>query len=764
MRRTGRDPLEAAVVSGVAAGEGAAPVADQGLVARVALATGEVLEVVAFDKVQGAEPCGVGGTARGAWIACMLGEKSPKDVYNPFAVMRVPLGGEQLSVERPVLVRDGEETEMRTSPSGGVMLLGGCRDGDQGTACVRQPSGKWVTVDTDVHPRDHGAGALLGGQVALVRGLWDGDVLPRSLEGGKGAAEGAAKGAAKGASEKSEDEEMERWVGPFVTTVREDGKVARVGSPGWGSALMKGGAPTAMAVLSPIEEGEDHALSFMLRGEEGVWAVVLPRGEQAASFKRLAGMTNARVHQDHGVAVGGEGEVLGTSDGGRTWSPIVLPGQVKAALAGSDLFADEWGSWFAVSAVGMRLDTQLRIGWGAPGSAAGQAGGGAVGEGTLLPPRGGPRVAGSARVIACASRGTTPGAPLPTTIAEVSALLGGGVASVPTGVARIVSVAGLGNRETLNASGLLEQRRPASPAGAPVAWTLRWFDPLEVGARPHSWTGPAPSGTTWGVDLSEVNAAGGRALFTMRAGSNNLLVRVKSSGGVEVAKVPWDMLPSGEVVFGAERGEAIAWVRGGRVVVWLSGEQPRILVDVPAPFARMLIGKPTQAGVPLMLARVEQPIARLVPIVPPAPPAFRGGEGAASAQDQGVATLPLEGWTFTPELLDSVGLLPVCGARPQGALYRIRRAGGRATVDGAQEDIRSAVYEVRVHEREACVVQATALVEAAGGASVKAGAAQAAAGPVRFVRSDFAAMRGDGGKLGTGSTLLRLACTLEGPR
>src|SRR6185369_6044235 len=98
-----------------------------------------------------------------------------------------------------------------------------------------------------------------------------------------------------------------------------------------------------------------------------------------------------------------------------------------------------------------------------------------------------------------------------------------------------------------------------------------------------------------------------------RAGGRNVLVRVKPSGGVEAIEVTTDLLPSGEVVFGADKGEPIAWIHDNTLIVWLTGEAPRALTAIPTHALRSL-GQPAKDGIPVMLSATDWAIMRVVAI------------------------------------------------------------------------------------------------------------------------------------------------------
>jgi hypothetical protein len=306
----------------------------------------------------------------------------------------------------------------------------------------------------------------------------------------------------------------------------------------------------------------------------------------------------------------------------------------------------------------------------------------------------------------------------------------------------------------LDALAVLEEQGPARPGAPPATWTLRWLDPMEVGAKPRSWTGPPPRGIAWGSSLRAVSAQGGRALFTLRAGGKHWLARLKSPGSIELAEVPWELLPGTEVVFGAERGEPIAWLHDTALVVWVSGEQPRVIANL-ATHASRTLGQPTRDGVPILLGAADWALWQTLPI----PPASKPGATPAAS-----ALIPLGGWADAPNLRRELGRLPACGARPKGARFLLHRLSGSASVDGYREHIQSAVYDVRVTGADACVASVAALLSAERGAGpAQAGKGAPAGGPVTFARADFLAKRAEGGERGLDpqASVRRLGCSLE---
>src|SRR5262249_31355940 len=142
--------------------------------------------------------------------------------------------------------------------------------------------------------------------------------------------------------------------------------------------------------------------------------------------------------------------------------------------------------------------------------------------------------------------------------AEVRALLAGKPAATP-GVRRESGTWSSGRAGMLEAVALFEEEGPDARDGKPAHWSVRWHDPQGIGGRVRSFKRPAAKGGPWGASLRFAAASSGRALFALRSGGKFVLLRVRPSGAAETAEVPAERVPTGEVVFGADRGETIAW-------------------------------------------------------------------------------------------------------------------------------------------------------------------------------------------------------------
>ncbi|WP_437500902.1 hypothetical protein [Sorangium sp. So ce1099] len=754
---TGRHPLEAAIASG-ARGAVSAVAASHGLLARVDLGSAALLELAPFGRGSWVSACGAGRAGRSAWVACALGEEAParRDVHDPFGVLQIPLDGGRLGEGAPVVLRSGE-AELRVSPSGGAMLLAPCDADEEGSACVRQPSGRWLTVrpGTDIHWR--GAGPLADGRIAIVRGLWDSDVAPReepAPRGGDGD-DGAASGA-------------------HVAVIDARGREQALVPLGW---LRDAGGD--VHVISPIEEGPDGALSFVVADEAGeLTAVVAPPGRQV-SRARLAGAAHALIHAGHGVAVG-DGLVLASADAGRSWAAVEVPARAADAIAElGDQLAEP--GVLAVNDVGFKIDAHLRVGWGPALPAASRpAVGPALEAAPLLPGRPPPAPALPERALACTAQPGPPpgpkGVPPPASAQEALALLASSASDArpgPEGQRHVSSasdrrwgmlstVAALsaGDARAPDAAARSAGQRGHADAAPRVTWALRWLDPTELEARVRSWTGPAPEGVGRDATLARFAASGDRVVFAVRAAGRDLLVRASAGRGAEVAEVPQELMPEAEIAFSEAPDGPIAWLRDASLVVWSSGEAPRAIAALAGGGARAL-GQPTSAGVPLLLSFRDLALARTVPI-PPAPgaraqgaaPGARVQRGAREAPVQRIppealATapplLPLDGWELAPNVRTELTRLPACAARPPGARFLLGRASAFATVDGRDAPASAAVYDVRVSGRDGCVAKIAALLD-----RDRRGEARPGAASIAFVRADLAARRAEGGERGIG--------------
>ena len=752
IRTTGRDPLEAAITSGALSGPTQATVASHGLFARVDLKTGLVEDLAEFARGGGVNACAVGRAATAVWVGCALSEENEGDLYDPFGVVALPLTGKLVS-ERPVVARNGE-AELRTSPSGGAMLLSSCNADEDGSACVRQPDGRWLTfkVDTDIVER--GAGPLADGRMAFLRGLYEGDDPPASADAeGEGAPAGV------------------RAPNPVV--------VAATGAaPRFAPSIWSGRASGDFRVASPIQEDADRALHFALDNEEGVFVFVQQHGGEGSHFKRQDGATRVRLAGDHGMAVGPR-KVEATLDGGRSFSEVPAPRRVMESIERLGGMIDEPGV-FVIGEVGAKVDSELRLGWGPAEPAPPEP---ALAGGSLLEPRPGAAPLGPEQALSCKAEGPAASTPPLLGSHQIRALLATTPAA-PKGTRREITATGSGR--TFEPIAVLEEQGPAKPGSTPATWTLRWHDPLEIGGKPHTWTGPPPKGMGWGASLRTVAASGGRAVFSIRAGGKYLLARTKPGGGLELLEVSFAELPSSDVVFGTDRGEPIAWLRETTLYVWLAGEAPRPIGSIAQQALRTL-GQPTKDGVPVLVGASDWAAARTFAI--PAKAADKAkdkdkdkdkdkGDKDKAGKDKRPPPPSLDGWVPVVNVRREAGRLPACAdARQAPGAFRlsVARSALDVAVDALPATAQTALYEVRLTPPasgaapaagQACVTGLAALVSPARKAP-PAGTTttdKAAPKPVTFVRVDVAGKKAEGGERGLGGAgaVKKLACTLGG--
>lgn len=753
IRVTERDPLEAAAASGVEWPAGGALIASHGLLARVDTKTGILLELAEFARGEGLTPCAMSRSGGAAWVGCTLSDEGDASFSDAFGLFRAPLAGPRLTFEAPAMQRSGE-AEVRVSPSGGAMLLAPCSMDDEGDVCVRQPDGSFTSLRLRTDLYRSGAGPLADGRVAFVRGLDDGDEPPEDTEptlNNQPSEEGAEEGAPR------------RRL--YVAAVDRSGKEQRLAPMSW-----PGTPGQELRVQSPIEEDEDHTLRLVLADEEGIYAVVQPHGHDAATPQRIPQTTHARIHAGRGIAVG-EGRVLSSADGGSTWIEAALPPRVREALDElGDGFFDEPGT-LAVSEVGARVDTRLRIGWG-------HADADAVAEPksteprASLPQRPTPAATGREQALVCSTAGAGQSTPPLSGAYEVQKLFSGGkpAPKPPKGKRISSSSAPTGHAGLLDTMAILEEQGSDAKGALPSTWTLRWVEASEVGSKPRSWTGPPPKGAAFGASLRSAAAAGGRALFSVRVGSKYMALRVKAGGGgIEAAEIEYELLPTHEVVFGTDKGEPIAWAHDNTIIVWLSGEAPRVLSTVGGRAMRAL-GQPTRSGVPVLLSFSELTLLGTLPI----PPLARSSTGPSAVSAPPPVPVALDGWVPVTNVRREMTRLPACGAKAKGARFLLPIRQLNLQVDGVDHAQPDALYDVRLSTGEACVVGLAALVSpgarpsAAAAGSTPGGAGKPAKtpavkpGPVTFVRVDLGGKRAEGGSRGVPGSVRKLQCALRG--
>nr|AYM52626.1 hypothetical protein [Aetherobacter sp.] len=740
---TGRDPLEAAASGGIDLGPRGALVASHGLLARVDPATGAILELVEFARGKWMNACSAAAADDGAFIACALSEdQGGADLFDPFGVLHVT-ASDPLRVDRPIVIRNGD-VDLRSSPSGGAMIMGSCAPERDGEVCVRQSTGKWLPLRSELELDARGVGPLADGRIAYLRGMTDDDVSPDPEPDPR------ARGA-KGAPGDSDTAPLHHL------------HVATLDAAGHERALAAITLPEGLEVArveSPIEEDVDHALHLVIEAGSQLFAVGWQPGKGPAQVQALGRPGAARIHAGRGLSLGDD-HLLVSPDGGDTWSEAPAPARVRASF--SESLAGERDA-LAVSAVGARIFNDLRLGWGPPEAETSQ-GVTPEPEAPLLDRQRTPAPPAD-RLLSCATSGAAASAGPLLGTTQIKALF----ASAPPrkGTRRETSAWSSGRAGMLDTIALLEEEGPDKRGSSPASWTLRWFDPTEIGARPRSLTrsiarAESAREITWGGSLRFAAASAGRSLFALHAGGSYLLIRSGSSGDRQLAEVGQELLPMSDAVFSSDRSDTIAWMHESDLIVWIAGEAPRRVAQVAAHAGRWL-GQPTRDAVPVILGGPDWAITRALPIPPL--DKLRGASAPAPV-------LPtLDGWTPAVNLRRDLGALPACGPSPRGASFLVMRSFTSVRIDSAEHGGVTSLYDVRVAGDAACVAGVSALVSPTRRVSASAAAAPAAngskpastssAGPVAFVRVDLAGKRAEGGERGPAPAKVhRLTCTLD---
>ncbi len=728
IRRTERDPLGEAAQSGVMLPNGEALVAASGLLARVDLKTGLVNEVVEISGEE-ARACFIARAGDTGWLGCSLPEsESSDDLYDAFGVYKISLAGGKIAPERPVVKRSGD-AEMRTSPSGGVMLLGGCgSEGSRDELCVRQPDGKWATVRPTVDPFERGAGPLADGRVVYLRGLYEGEDPPEDVAAPTPPAEDTGDG------------ESIQPRNAWLVAMDANGKEKTL-------ATIALGPGSELSMRGYFQEGEDKRLHGVVVNEEGTNVVIASQSKQAVDLQKVQGASAVKLVGNFGVAFGDD-KLLGTTDGGATWAEIPAPKRVTSVFGGGEY--GEEGRYYGgyvddyvqVSDAGIRADTYIRLGWGTqdPLPEDREPSGGIA---LQRPPA--PTPPGAERSPVCTTDGAGGGASPLNGSYQVQELF---VKGTPAkGTKRKVSGAPGGRYGMLDPVGAMSIEGPEKSGALPAKWNFFWLDPSEIGAKAKTVNAPAPKDASWDISVRSVAASGSRALFSFRSGAKNYVVRTKGAG-IESAEVTYDLSPSMEVVFGTDKGEPIVWMAGNSIVAWLSGEQPRVVATITGRAVRAL-GQPTKDGIPVMLTSTTWALVKVLAI----PAVDKKDKNAKAAPHaQGVW---LDGWTPIANYRRDIGRWPACGKSPKGFRVITSRYSGSANVDGSEESTSMAAYDLRVNGNEVCVANEIQFLTPMSRAPAPPKDAKSAPkpgaavpGPVSFLRYDLVANKAEGGERG----------------
>ena len=308
-RPLGPRPLETAVLHGFGEPGGTALVAAGGLLARVSLADGAILERRA-DAYAGRSPCEAVPLGSGAGFVC--GEaRGATQIYafeKPFGLRAVG------SFDEPRRVAPGGR--------GGLVVTGGCteRGADALRRCVLPPAGE--AFEISLASDSVRAVALSDGRVALLEPPSAGGTLSFVPPGG--GVQGA-KLALRPAKPESE-------------ALR---------------ALYRGGF-----WLDSFQEGPDGELSgWMASGSS--FAGVRVRSDGKVELGALQpGLDRALLSGPFGFVVNRGGAVLETIDGGFEWSDAELPAEPDWRAQRT------FGSESGCSALGCAVSGWLRVGWG----------------------------------------------------------------------------------------------------------------------------------------------------------------------------------------------------------------------------------------------------------------------------------------------------------------------------------------------------------------------------------------------------------------
>ncbi len=732
VRRTERDPLAEAAQTGILMPSGEALVAASGMLARVDLKTGLVSEVVDVAG-EDARACYLARAGDTAWLGCSLPEsESSEEFYDAFGVYKISLGGGKIAPERPVVKRSGD-VELRTSPSGGVMLLGGCgAEGGSDEMCVRQPDGKWVGVQMSMDPWERGAGPLADGRVAYLRGLYEGEEPPEDV---------APQAAPEGEPAEGEPTEGRRvWVVAMDARGKEQTLATISLPPG----------SVDMAIRGYLQEDGDKRLHAVLfSGEEGPGVLIAPPGKTPVELQRVAGANGVKLFGNFGIAFGG-GKLLGTTDGGATWGELTAPRRLLDMIGGGgdegeggDYGGYYGDDYFTVSDAGFRAEQFVRVGWGAPEPLPEerQPTGGITLQRRAQPPTPGPE-----RAAVCTTDGAGQGAaPLAGTYQTQDFFVKGQPAK---GTKRKVSTAPGGRFGMLDVIGAMVLEGPDKPATPPAKWIFHWFDPAELGGKAKSVSAPAPKDASWDPNVRSVAASGSRAIFSLRSNGKNYVVRTKGAG-IETVEVPLELMPSMEVVFGTEKGAPIVWTSGNQIVAWLEGEQPRVIASITGRSLRAL-GQPTKDGVPILLTSTSWSLAKVLPI-PVADKKDKNAKAAPHGQ-----SIWLEGWTPIANYRRDLGRWPACGKSPKGFRVVSSRYSGSANIDGTEESTQMAAYDLRVNGNEVCAAGMIQFLSPLGyrpppqpkDAKTPAKPGGVVPGPAAFLRYDLVGAKAEGGERG----------------
>lgn len=321
---TGAHPLLAVAEHGIDLGDGTAVVGLHGAVAHVDLATANVRALALYEPEPMANPAPCQGVrAQGhVVLACAAEQSFSRSGTQPqMVVFRARVSATGLELGAPVLTLR-EPRDVRTSPSGGLLLTGACDDREaKVAACVLQPDGTF-------RPSSPAGSLELD---ALAGPTASGELVRAAGEGPQGAL----------LAGRAVSLEVARGDGPW-SSLGETGLLASGGAPLDGRVEESADGGRWLVWWSGDETRVAH------QGADGQLVTQHVRGAKWASFRggRAAWLRSDRSPPTLSV----------THDAGRTLHdvPAAIDPDPDASLL--------------VSHAGLRLGRWARIGWG-PGEA-----------------------------------------------------------------------------------------------------------------------------------------------------------------------------------------------------------------------------------------------------------------------------------------------------------------------------------------------------------------------------------------------------------
>lgn len=633
------NPLASAVRNGIEAGEGQGVVAGDGYLARVDLGSGAFVETTKVQGVKG-ECKGTSAGGSGYFVCSMSGKHRTGS-----QLFRVRSAG-TLAMDpiKAATFGGAGAPDILGSPAGGLVVFHGCRD-KAGGLCVLQPDGSLSHVESAMVAYPRTVGALRDGRIVSVgtRGSESGDILEL-----------------------------------VVSTARERKVLAE-------APLEKG----ASAGVTRAEEGEDGVIRFLVResrkkgaevhlyahepGKKGFHKTPVPDANQA-SFGD--GVLIAQTRQGSRVS----------HDHGATYRDLDMPRGASAVHT-------------AINRLGTVSSTHTRVGWEP------------LPPEPVVPRRGSPvfrleapTIQRAPTTLACKSSGPgKTGTMLARYNEDVRHVFN--LKPAPKGTRRTTSDL-VASVTDLSAQLAVEGKEPVVPGGAPTPaakveaekWTFRWVDAREPGARPRSISGKAPLPDIYPY-LQGAWAKEGRFFAVVSASGRTHLVRSKGTG-FETVAVSSSLAPNrGAPQSFSSDGSIIAYQAGGLIVVWKSGEAPRVVGAVHHRTGGALLGAPTKDGVAVLVDVRGETYHRVFPIPT---------DKAEGRPEEQMIAASWDGWTRVPTLFGGKGPVAFCDAKPAGAAFRSTSFGPTLTASigvdgGTARSVRSHRYDVVSDGQSLCL-------------------------------------------------------------